>query len=382
MNDYFAAMVWPIVAILLLLPYSILLLLYRKWWGQLHATRPAENFIPSVQFSIIIPARNEADNIKSCLQSIQELNYPSHLYEVIVVDDFSTDDTIAVAKQFSNVKVIELKDTVKEKINSYKKKAIETGIELATGTYIVTTDADCIVPPNWLRNFAWIIEQQQSIFIAAPVAMKEESSFIKLFQSLDFLSLQGITAASVGAGFHSMCNGANLCYSKKGFTEADGFANIDHIASGDDMLLMHKLYKQFPGKVHYCKAADSIVLTNPVETVGEFFRQRIRWASKADKYDDKRIFWVLLLVYLLNVFLLMIFVAAFFHSALWMLLAICLPVKTIVELIFMVPVALFFKKQKLLIWFPLMQPFHIVYTVVAGWLGKFGRYEWKGRRPY
>ncbi len=374
-------MVWLPVAICLFLPYSILLLLYRKWWYRLQWKAPSKDYTPSVQFSIIIPARNEAGNIKACLQSISQLNYPTHLFEVIVMDDFSEDDTVAVAQHFSNVKVISLKDTVTEKINSYKKKAIETGIEQATGAFIVTTDADCIVPANWLRNFAWLIEQQQSIFIAAPVAMKEETSFIKLFQSLDFLSLQGITAASVGAGFHSMCNGANLCYSKEAFTAVDGFTNIDHIASGDDMLLMHKLYKQFPEKVHYCKAADSIVLTNPVETVGEFFRQRIRWASKADKYDDKRIFWVLLLVCLLNVFLLIVFIGALFHSALWMLFAVCLLVKTIVELIFMMPVALFFKKEKLLIWFPLMQPFHIIYTVVAGWLGKFGRYEWKGRRP-
>ena len=220
-----------------------------------------------------------------------------------MIDDFSEDDTAAIVQQFSTVRLIQLKDVIKEKINSYKKKAIETGIELATGDYIVTTDADCTVPPNWLRNFAWMIEQQQSEFIAAPVAMNEESSFIKLFQSLDFLSLQGITAASVGAGFHSMCNGANLCYSKRAFAAVDGFKDVDHIASGDDMLLMHKIQKQFPGKIAYCNSAESIVFTNPVETIGEFFRQRIRWASKADKYDDKRIFWVLLLVYLFNDFL-------------------------------------------------------------------------------
>lgn len=132
--------------------------------------------------------------------------------------------------------------------------------------------------------------------------------------------------------------------------------------------------------MHYCKAGDSIVLTSPVETVGEFFRQRIRWASKADKYEDKRIFWVLLLVYLLNVFLLVLFVAGFFKSTLWILLAGSMLFKTIVELLFLAPVASFFQKEQLLVWFPLAQPFHIVYTVIAGWLGKFGSYEWKGRK--
>jgi cellulose synthase/poly-beta-1,6-N-acetylglucosamine synthase-like glycosyltransferase len=372
-------MLWLVTAIILVGAYCMFILLYRYWWEKLKQFTIDDVFIPSVDFTIIIPARNEAKNIAACLQSIQQLNYPLNRFEVIVVDDFSEDDTAAVVQGFENVKLIHLKDVVKEKINSYKKKAIETAIENARGDYIVTTDADCIVPKNWLWNFAWMIERDRCEFIAAPVAMKEESSFIKLFQSLDFLSLQGITAASVGAGFHSMCNGANLCYSKKAFTAVNGFKDADHIASGDDMLLMHKIVKQFPGKVAYCNSAESIVLTNPVETVREFFRQRIRWASKADKYDDKRIFWVLLLVYLVNVFFVVLVVAGFFQTGLWILLAACLFVKTITELLLMIPVASFFKKEKLLLWFPLMQPFHIVYTVVAGWLGKFGSYEWKGR---
>ncbi len=380
MNDYFAPMLWLLFTFLLFIPYTILLLLYRHWWSKQALLQVPTTFQPTTTFSILIPARNEEKNISACLQSIKQLNYPAHLFDVILIDDFSEDTTVATANQFERVKVIALKEVLKEKINSYKKKAIELGVEKATGNFIVTTDADCIVPPNWLLNFACIIEEQPTVFIAAPVAMKEESSFIKLFQSLDFLTLQGITGASVGAGFHSMCNGANLCYSKEAFYKVNGFKDVDHIASGDDMLLMHKLYSQFPTQVHYCKATDSIVLTNPVETIAEFFRQRIRWASKADKYDDKRIFWVLLLLYLLNVFLLVLFIGGIFNSSLWILLAGSLLFKTIVELIFLMPVAGFFQKEKLMLWFPLAQPFHIVYTIIAGWLGKFGSYEWKGRK--
>jgi cellulose synthase/poly-beta-1,6-N-acetylglucosamine synthase-like glycosyltransferase len=372
-------MLWLLLTCCLLLPYTVLLLLYRYWWSKTKTVTVNSTFQPSTGFSIIIPARNEEQNINACLQSIAQLNYPNELFEVIVMDDFSTDATVATAQQFPFVKVLELKTLLNEKINSYKKKAIELGIAASTGDYIVTTDADCIVPENWLYNFAFIIQQKPTVFIAAPVAMKEERSAIKVFQSLDFLSLQGITAASVGAGFHSMCNGANLCYSKEAFYKVDGFKGVDHIASGDDMLLMHKLYKQYPNEVHYCKAADSIVLTEPVETVAAFFRQRIRWASKADKYDDKRIFAVLLLVYLLNVWLLVLAISCFFISNNLQLLLLALGIKTIAELFFLFPVARFFQKQQLLVWFPLAQPFHIVYTVIAGWLGKFGNYEWKGR---
>lgn len=373
-------MLWLFISISLFFPYTVLLVLYRQWWQRFKETRIPAHFQPTVSFSILIPARNEEKNIAACLQSIKQLKYPAHLFEVIVIDDFSEDATAETVRQFEHVKLISLKNIVKEKINSYKKKAIETGIDQSTGTYIVTTDADCIVPENWLLNFASIIQQQPTVFIAAPVAMKEETSAIKIFQSLDFLTLQGITGASVAAGFHSMCNGANLCYSKEAFYKVDGFKNVDHIASGDDMLLMHKLYTAFPQQVHYCKSQDSIVQTAPVETVGEFFKQRIRWASKADKYDDKRIFWVLLLVYLLNVYLFILFVACFFNSSLWVLFIGCMIYKTITELIFIIPVANFFEKATLLLWFPPAQPFHILYTIIAGWLGKFGTYEWKGRK--
>ena len=190
-----------------------------------------------------------------------------------------------------------------------------------------------------------------------------------------------------------MCNGANLAYTKKAFNDVNGFKDIDAIASGDDMLLMHKIYKLNSNAVLFLKSKKVIVQTLPVHTIKEFFNQRIRWASKADKYDDKRIFAVLLVVYLFNVLLFVLPVVAIFNNTifnfnfypvtfifslfeLWLFLIIT---KTIVEIFFLFPVAKFFNKQKLLWLFPLLQPFHIVYTVIAGWLGKFGSYKWKGR---
>ena len=186
-----------------------------------------------------------------------------------------------------------------------------------------------------------------------------------------------------------MCNGANLAYTKKAFEEVGGFTGIDNIASGDDMLLMHKIYKRWPDKVLFLRSKEAIVQTAPVNSIKEFFSQRIRWASKADKYDDKRIFAVLLLVYLVNLLLLILPIIALFNNAqysmfnvqcslmgVWLLLLLA---KTITELIFLYPVAKFFGKQSMLWMFPLMQPFHIIYTVIAGWLGKFGSYRWKER---
>jgi cellulose synthase/poly-beta-1,6-N-acetylglucosamine synthase-like glycosyltransferase len=383
--------------IILLLLYALLILYYWKSWISIADFRfSILDFKPSTKITVIIPARNEEENIAACLDSVYSQSYPKELFEMLVVDDHSTDNTASIVKLYEskNVKLISLKDFIPAgEINSYKKKAIEIAIAKSSGELIVCTDADCIVKENWLKTVVAFYEQYQPHFIAAPVAINCSNKFIEFFQSLDFMTLQGITGASLHKKLHSMCNGANLAYTKKAFETVGGFAGINTIASGDDMLLMHKIYKRYPDKVMFLKSKEVIVQTAPVNSVKGFFNQRIRWASKADKYDDKRIFAVLLLVYLFNVLLLAlpvisIFINTSFHISLypftfvftafelWLFLIIF---KTIIEFFFLMPVARFFGKRKLLWLFPVMQPFHILYTVIAGWLGKFGSYKWKGR---
>jgi len=384
-----------LLLVILLVLFALYFILILYYWRILVSipdfSLSISEFKPATKITVIIPARNEQENIARCLDSICIQSYTTSLFDVLVVDDHSTDNTAAIVRSYEskNVKLISLKDFVQDELNSYKKKAIEVAIAQSTGELIVCTDADCIAGPNWLQTIATFYEQYQPQFIAAPVSIKSNKRFIEIFQSLDFMTLQGITGASVYKKIHSMCNGANLAYTKRAFEAVGGFTGIDNIASGDDMLLMHKIYKQWPDKVMFLKSKEAIVQTAPVHSISEFFNQRIRWASKADKYDDKRIFAVLLLVYLVNVLMLVLPIAGLFRpdklsiihyplsiTDLWLLLLL---IKTIVELIFLYPVATFFGKQKLLWLFPLMQPFHILYTVIAGWLGKFGSYKWKGR---
>lgn len=373
--------------------YILLILYYWKSWLAIPDFKPkTTNRKPKTRISVIIPARNEEEFIGACLDSVCDQAYPKDLFEVLVVDDHSTDNTAAIVKNYAakNVKLISLKDIVNtDKLNSYKKKAIETAIQRSAGELIVTTDADCFVKQNWLQTIAEFYEAFSPEFIAAPVAIDCSNKFIEFFQALDFMALQGITGASVHKRIHSMCNGANLAYTRKAFEEAGGFTGIDHIASGDDMLLMHKIYKRYPDKVMFLKSKEAIVHTAPVNSIKEFLSQRIRWASKADQYDDKRIFVVLLLVYLVNVILFVLPVISLFSNAQYAILnvqysffgvwLVFLLLKTIAELIFLYPVAKFFGKQSMLIAFPLMQPVHILYTLIAGWLGKFGSYRWKER---
>ena len=325
----------------------------------------------------MIAARNEQENIEQLLRSIERQSYHKDLYEVIVIDDHSTDNTVAIVKSFPFVKLVYHQF---DHINSYKKKAIESGIAVATGDLVLTTDADCIVPEHWLKTIAAFKEQTNAILIAAPVVIQFNWNLVQTFQSLDFLVLQGITAASVQKRIHNMCNGANLAYERKIFYEVNGFTNIDHIASGDDMLLMQKIDRRFPGKLSYLLSKEAIVITGPAKTWKEFFNQRIRWASKATNYNDIRIFSVLFLVYFFNVSLFALLIAGFWNYNLWWGLLVILVAKTLIELIFIYPVARFYNQERLLKFFPLFQPMHIIYTIIAGWLGTFGTYEWKGRK--
>ena len=385
-------MTFILITIFLLIPYSILIFYYRKSWLSLRDFRPkgknAANELPFI--SIIIAARNEERNIAQCIKSLSEQTYPEDKFEVIVTNDHSTDDTVSIIKSFhkENIHVIDLAAFTQKKIlNSYKKKSIETALPFAKGELIVTTDADCVAPRKWLETLSMFYKEKKPVFVAMPVVFSAPSStdsllekFFKNFQSLDFMTLQGITGAAVHKKFHSMCNGANLAYEKKVFYEVNGFQGIDEIASGDDMLLMDKIQKLYPDRILFLKSPEVIVQTQAATTLKDFMNQRIRWASKTDKYTDKKIIAVLLLVYLLNAWLFILAICSFFIAKAFYIFLAAIAGKIIVELIFLHPVAKFFGKQKLLWWFIPAQPFHVLYTLIAGWLGRFGSYKWKGRK--
>jgi cellulose synthase/poly-beta-1,6-N-acetylglucosamine synthase-like glycosyltransferase len=366
---------------ILLLIYS-LLILYCHWiWDHIPSfaeTDPGP--APAIKVSIIIPARNEAARIESCLKSISDQRYPAHLTEVIVVNDFSSDQTADIVARFpGRFRLLNLSDFVSgNSLNSYKKKAIETGIAHASGDLIVCTDADCTAGPGWIASLVNAFREKDYRIIAAPVKINSSHSALSIFQALDFISLQGITGAAVHKNLFPMANGANLAYSREAFYTVSGFDGIDHIASGDDMLLMQKMQSQFPGKAAYLKDAGAIVSTDAAENLRVFFGQRIRWASKASQYRNPLILFTMALVYALNLCLLLLFFSSFFNHY-WHWLIFFLVLKTFSEYFFVSKVAGFFNQKHLMKYFIFCQPFHIVYTVIAGAFGVFGKYSWKGR---
>lgn len=370
-------LLWLLTAVLLGL-YGGLILFYWYHWRRLPLYVPQKT-VPDVNLSVVIAARNEEATLPNLLYRLKEQTYPAHLFEIIIVDDFSTDGTAKAVEPFLCERV-HLMHPNSDAADSSKKKAIEAGVNAAKGELIVITDADCLPPSRWLENMASFYTEKVPVFIAAPVKFQHDGSLLQLFQATDFMVLQGITAASTGANFHTMCNGANLAYTGTAFRSANGFAGIDAVASGDDMLLMYKIWKQHPTKVLYLKSEEAVVSTEPMKTWKDFFNQRRRWASKTVYYEDYRITAVLGLVYLVNLLFPLLLVAAIVNSSYWTLVIVYLAAKTTIELPFVAAVASFYRECKLLKYFPFLQPFHILYTVSVGILSQLGKYEWKGRQ--
>jgi cellulose synthase/poly-beta-1,6-N-acetylglucosamine synthase-like glycosyltransferase len=365
----------------LLILNVVLLALYRMIIGRANRILMLLPYYQSASLSsdkatVIIPARNEATNIGRCLDSLLQQSLPSKQFEIIVVDDVSSDTTASIVMSYAEkgVKLLQLTNEF-----GGKKAALSKGIAAATHPIIVTTDADCTYPKNWLNTLLTYRSEQDAVFIAAPVKYTKENNFLERFQSLDFLALQGITIAAVSKQLFNMCNGANLLYTKAAFEKVNGFEGIDKIPTGDDMLLMEKMQAAFPGQIKYCFSKDVIVETLPAKGLRAFIQQRIRWASKSTSYKNKNIKLVLLLVYLVNLSIMMMLIGGFYDLQYlrWGLLFIL--IKTIFEYPFMIRTARFFGKQNLLPWFIIAQPLHIVYIVLSASLSFFKRYEWKGR---
>jgi cellulose synthase/poly-beta-1,6-N-acetylglucosamine synthase-like glycosyltransferase len=372
-------MLITILTAILLFLYACLILFYYIQWRKVPLVPAAVTAPNAPKVTVIIAARNEERDLPVLLEDLARQDYPEELFEVIIVNDYSTDGTAKVIDNYSKTNFLMVNPECPPE-DSTKKKAIATGVQLAKGELLIITDADCRVNPGWISTISGYYTSRKAYFIAAPVKFEHNNSLLEVLQCLDFMTLQGVTAASVASGFTNMANGANLAYTKTAFTSVNGFEGIDHVATGDDMLLMHKIWKLDNTKVCYLKSKEAIVRTQPMHTWKDFLMQRRRWASKTFVYDDYKIIIVLALVYLVNLLFIVIFVAAILDSGYWSLFIVYLLVKSVIELPFIVSVAKFYEEEKLLKYFFPLQPLHIVYTVIIGAISQFGKYEWKGRQ--
>lgn len=377
--------VFLIVAIVLGSGYFLLILYFFIGWLKLpiFSKSHTDHQLPFV--SIIVPVRNESEHIAICLQHLLDQSYPENLYEIIVVDDYSTDPTIRKAKEVldDRLRVINLMEYFGD-AGEYipnKKKAITIGIKNAKGTLIVTTDGDCFAPKEWLSTLIDFYKKNDYKFITSPVLMTPPKNLLGLFQQIDIISMMGITGGTIANRYPTMCNGANLLFEKKAFEAVEGYkGNID-IPTGDDIFLMQKIEKKFPESIGFLKSEAAVVVSKPEYSWRDFIAQRVRWTSKSTNFQKSGVTLILTFAYIIN---LMIVVFGLYALSLqpmaWLPVAVLFGVKFFIDFVFNISLTHFFRRKILLLLFPVFELFHIIYVVMIGVLGLTGKYQWKDRK--
>ncbi|WP_117879625.1 glycosyltransferase family 2 protein [Aureibaculum luteum] len=336
---------------------------------------------PISKFSIIIPFRNEEANLTELLNSLVLLNYPKEYFEILMVNDASNDTSVQLIERFKSMHPslpLLVLENIRKSV-SPKKDAIKTAINIAQFDWILTTDADCMLPKTWLQTYDSFIQTHESKLIAAPVTYTIENTFLEHFQLFDFLSLQASTIGGFGLKKPFLCNGANLCYQKSAFIEVNGFSGNEEIASGDDVFLLEKMKDKFPNNVHFLKSKEAIVLTKPQPSIKSLISQRVRWAAKTTSVKSgftKLVGLIVLVMNFLWISSIILFLAGYMN---WQNLCTVITFKLVVDFVLLIKAFHFFKQSFDFLKFILNSfcyPFFSMFVIILSF--KKG-YQWKNR---
>ncbi len=331
--------------------------------------------------SVLIPFRNESENILKSLASIENQTYPKYKFEVIYINDSSIDDSLLKLAEFKkspNIKVISLPQNFLP--NAHKKRAVRFGIENCKGEIIVTTDADCIHKNEWLGTLLSKYDNETG-FISGPVEFASGDSLFNKIQKIEFAGLILSGAGLIGINRPAICNAANASYRKEAYKSVDGFDDNLNLSSGDDEILMQKIWRKGKYKIKFCMNRDAVVTSLPNKSLEDFYHQRKRWASKGLFYTNKLLILKLVLIFLFYFSLLIQLILGIFLSSIFLLtFIITFLIKIIMEY------AILKKGVDLLFDKTLLKPFliaeilHIPYIIIFSIAGMFGNYQWKERK--
>ena len=323
--------------------------------------------------------RNEEDNIDSCLEAITLQDYDKNLFEVLIIDDNSEDNTTNHIKAFIDKHPELLIRLVIQKQAEGKKKSIAQGIHRSNGTFIVTTDADCTMGPLWLSTIVNYYETYGVSMIAGPVEFADEKNIFEKMQSLEFLSLVASGAASITIGNPLMCNGANLGFEKAAYLAIGSNQSNTKYTSGDDVFLLKQIKYKLKERIGFIKHQNAIVSTKAQPTLGLFFNQRIRWVSKSAGTKDAFSIITATIIFLFHLLLPTLTIIGLYEPIILKIALILFMIKLLIELPIMAAISIFMNKTKLLIWYIPVQIVYVFYIIIIGVIGNFKGFYWKNR---
>jgi len=215
-----------------------------------------------MKFSILVPAYNEEQSIASCLNSLISVAYDDK--EIIVIDDASTDRTVQTVEKFLGKDVI----LVRREWNGGRAAALNSGLQRATGDVIITTDADTVVPSDWLQRFKSCFEQQGVVAVGgAYQAYNKDNSLVNATSILDQI-LNGVFRKSL---VPNKLSGVNSAILRKVLLDLGGFN--ENSWWSEDSELGWKLKRT--GKVVYDH--DNVVNTIYPDTWSDIWKRKFYW---------------------------------------------------------------------------------------------------------
>jgi len=328
------------------------------------------------KISVIIAARNEEEHLSDLFKSLIHQNYPTENYEIIIVDDRSSDKTSEIVKQFqcenSNIKLLKIENESKQLLG--KKGAIDAGIRAASYSILAFTDADCVPTLNWLKQIDSHFTEDTDI-VAGYSYVHYENRFFQFLKNLERSSLFAVIAGSFGWNWGITITAGNMAYRKELFEKIGGFGEIGMIRSGDDDLMIQRMGK-FIRCMKFMFHPDSIIETGREQTTKTQMHQEIRRGSKW-RYYTLPIKIITLFIFLYYVVFIGCFLGFLFASISTILFLIILILKILPEFLLLTLFLVKIRRLRLMWVFPLAELLYIPYFIYFGLKGTFGKYNWK-----
>lgn len=334
--------------------------------------------------SVVIPAKNEKDHIHRILTEIVHQTYPSDKYEVIVVDDESTDITPNIIHSFveKNERVRSLSTKGSSSLLRNKKHPLDLGIRNARGEIILLTDADCHVSSQWIESMVSYFAPDTGLVIGH-AEIDDPHTPMQRIEALDFLLLMGAARGTASLGFPFACTGQNLAYRKEVFEQAGGFSSFADASGGDDNLLFQNIKRHKEWTVATAIDRASYVTTPPLANLRKLISQRIRWASDSlhVKQTDMFFFFVIVITFLANLSIFVLTASMLFSLDWFFPLIFGMGLKFIIEGVLMLRTTSLFQRFDLRQAFPLWFFCQIPYVVSMGIITLLPvRAGWGGRQ--
>ncbi len=356
--------------------YSSLIFWYYYGWIKTPVFKPG-SFTFSPKVSVIVAFRNEEKVLQNLLNDLINQSYSSELFEVILVDDHSTDGSYDLVKN-----LIEVNTSFKliKNQGEGKKQAISEAIEICSGELFITTDADCRMGNDWLKTItSYYSENSPDMLIGPVLPARNESVFSKLV-ALEFFSLIGSAAGAAGIKHPIMNNGANLAYPRTSFNSVSQPFN-SKTASGEDIFFMLKLKKNEQSKIRFLKSNKAAVSTHLPTGFEEFWQQRVRWVSKSKYYTDFDMIFSAVIVWLVGFLMLSTLIAGIFYPIFFIMYAFLFVIKSVPDYLLLSNVLSFFDRKDLIRYFIPLQVIYPLYVTLAGFFGLiFAKFSWKDRK--